>query len=217
MCGRFTLTTPTDEIASHFEAPDPPLLTPRYNVAPSQVIAVVGLKPDGTTRGIALLKWGLVPNWSENSDKGPRPVNVRAESIVWKFGEQLREKRCLIPASGFYEWRTVGGKKRACHFTMKSGEVFAFAGLWDPWVGESRKLLTCTTITTGPNDLVRTVHDRMPVIIPKENYAEWLDHGTSEKRLLELLKPYPAEEMTVAEASAAVDSPKNDGQECLVA
>src|SRR5947209_1015573 len=98
MCGRFTLTTPADKLAEHFEAPDPPPLAPRYNVAPSQVIAVVGLKPDGKKRGIALLKWGLVPYWSENPAKCPRPINVRAESVVFKFGEQLQEKRCLIPA-----------------------------------------------------------------------------------------------------------------------
>ena len=111
MCGRFTLTTPTEQVAAQFEVPDPPLLTPGYNVAPSQVIAVVGLKPDGRKRGIALLRWGLVPHWAETPDSGPRPINVRAESVMFKFGEQLREKRCLIPASGFYEWATVGGKK----------------------------------------------------------------------------------------------------------
>src|SRR5262245_39396281 len=115
MCGRFTLTTTPDELVSAFDAPDPPPLTPRYNVAPSQVIAVVGLKLDGTKRGIALLKWGLVPYWSESATRGPRPINVRAESVMFKFGEHLRQKRCLIPATGFYEWATVEGHKRARH------------------------------------------------------------------------------------------------------
>ena len=131
MCGRYNFTASPDEIAASYGVTDPPTLSPRYNVAPSQVVAVIGLKPDGSTRAVALLRWGLVPYWSESGNPRVKPINVRAESVVFKFGEQLREKRCLIPASGFYEWRTVEGKKRACHFTMRSGEPFAFAGLWD--------------------------------------------------------------------------------------
>jgi putative SOS response-associated peptidase YedK len=217
MCGRFTLHTPTDELAAAFDVPDPPPLTPRYNVAPSQVIAVVGLKPDGTKRGIALLKWGLVPHWAANATSGPRPINVRAESVLFKFGEQLREKRCLIPTSGFFEWKTVDGKKRPCHFTMKDGRPFAFAGLWDVWRGDAKPLRTCCLITTHANDLVRPVHDRMPVIVPPDRYTEWLDPQTREARLVALLQPYPAEEMTVREVGTAVNSPKHDGPECLEA
>lgn len=217
MCGRFTLTTPTEQVAAQFEVPDPPLLTPRYNVAPSQVIAVVGLKPDGKRRGIALLKWGLVPHWATSATSGPRPINVRGESVVFKFGEMLREKRCLIPVSGFYEWKVVEGKKRPCHITMKSGKPFAFAGLWDVWRGDGKPLVTCCLITTHANDAVRPVHDRMPVIVPPENYAEWLDPETREARLVSLIRPYPAEEMTVTEVSSAVNSPKYDGPECLEA
>jgi putative SOS response-associated peptidase YedK len=125
------------------------------------------------------------------------------------------EKRCLIPADGFYEWVTEGKKKRPRRFTLQSGEPFAFAGLWDLWIGEKQKLVTCCMITTAANELVRPVHDRMPVIVPPENYAEWLDPETPEARLLSLLKPYPADAMRVSEASAAVNSPKNDGPECL--
>src|SRR4051794_34589477 len=136
MCGRYTLSTAPEDIAIQFAlAGTVPPLAPRYNVTPSQLVTVVGLKPDGRTRGLALLKRGLVAYWAENPGKGPRPVTVRAASVVWKVGEHLREKRCLIPASGFFEWRTVGGKKRACPFPMRSGEPFAFAGLWDLWVG----------------------------------------------------------------------------------
>ena len=215
MCGRFTLTTPTEALASAFEVPDPPLLTTRYNVAPSQVIAVVGLKPDGERRGIALLRWGLVPHWAESPNSGPRPINVRSESVLYKFGDQLREKRCLIPADGFYEWLTEGKKKLPRRFTLKTGEPFAFAGLWDVWVGEKQKLVTCCLSTTAANDLVRPVHDRMPVIVPPESYREWLDPHTPEQRLTALLKSYPAEAMTVTEVGTAVNSPKNDGPQCL--
>jgi putative SOS response-associated peptidase YedK len=215
MCGRFTLTTPADQLASHFEAPDPPPLTPRYDVAPSQVIAVVGLKPDGARRGIALLKWGLVANWAQSATGGPRPINGRAESVMFKFTTQLREQRCLIPATGFYEWATVGGQKRVRHFALKSGGPFAFAGLWDVWRGDGKPLLTGCLITTHANDLVRPIHDRMPVIVPPGSYGEWLDPGTTEARLVSLLKPYPADEMRVVEVGPAVNSPKNDGPECL--
>jgi putative SOS response-associated peptidase YedK len=195
--------------------PDPPLLAPRYNVAPSQVIAVVGLKPDGRRRGIALLKWGLVPSWSNRPDPKVKPINVRAESVVFKFGEQFREMRCLIPASGFFEWRAVEGKRRPCHFTMKSGGPFAFAGLWDVWRGDGKPLLTCCLITTHANDLVRPVHDRMPVILARESYAEWLSPETPEARLVCLLRPYPADGMRVTKVGPAVHSPRNDGPECL--
>src|SRR4051812_8246642 len=101
MCGRFTLTTPTEKVAARFEVPDPPPLAVRYNVAPSQVVAVVGLKPDGRRRGIAMLKWGLVPYWTSDPKEGPRPVNLRTESVRHKFPDQFRAKRCLIPADGF--------------------------------------------------------------------------------------------------------------------
>lgn len=217
MCGRFTLTTPTEELAAQFEVPDPPFLSVRYNIAPSQKIAVVGLKPDGNRRGMALIRWGLVPHWSDSSEKGPKPIYVRAESVRFKFGEQLREKRCLIPADGFYEWVHEGGKKLPKRFTLQSGDPFAFAGLWDLWVGEKQKLLTCCMIPTSANDLVRPIHDRMPVMLSRESYGAWLDPETPEERLVALLQPYPAGEMKVKEANPIVNSPKNDGPECLEA
>ncbi|QEL14815.1 SOS response-associated peptidase [Limnoglobus roseus] len=217
MCGRFTLTASADDVAAEFEVPDPPLLQTRYNVAPSQVIAVVGLKPDGKRRGIALLRWGLVPNWAADPNTGPRPINVRAESIVHKFGAILRENRCLIPADGFYEWKTEGKKKTPQRFTLKTGKPFAFAGLWDVWGEGKQKLVTCCLVTTEANAVVRPYHDRMPVIVPPESYAEWLAPETSMPQLTALLRPYPAEAMRSNEANPAVNSPKNDGPECLVA
>lgn len=112
MCGRYTLTAPAPQVAAAFGVPDPPALTPRYNVAPSQVVAVIGLKPDGVRRGIALLRWGLVPPWANDPNHGPRPVNVRTETARSKFGSIFREKRCLIPADGFYEGGPRGGGRR---------------------------------------------------------------------------------------------------------
>jgi putative SOS response-associated peptidase YedK len=160
MCGRDSVTAP-DLIPETFNIQPGPALAPRYNIARSQTIAVIGLKPDGTTRGLALLRWGLVPSWSNIANPKVRPINVRAESVMFKFGEQLRQKRCLIPASGFFEWATVAGKKDLQHFTMRDGRLLAFTGLWDLWKGDGRPLLTCCLITTHANDLVSPVHDRM--------------------------------------------------------
>ena len=138
-------------MAAEFDVPDPPPLTRRYNVAPSQIIAVVGLKPDGVRKGIALLRWGLVPSWANSPDEGPRPINARAETVAYKFREQFREKRCLIPADGFYEWRVMGGKNRPCHFALNTGRPFGFAGLWDLWRAEGAKpLLTCCRLPPRP-------------------------------------------------------------------
>ena len=215
MCGRFTLTTPTAKIATQFEVPDPPLLVSRYNIAPSQVIAVVGLKPDGKRRGLALLQWGLVPNWANDPKEGPRPVNLRAESVRHKFGDLFRHKRCLIPADGFYEWVREGDKKLPRRFTLASGEPFAFAGLWDSWKGGEKPHLTCCLLTTAANELVAPVHDRMPVLLSPEHYARWLDPGTPLGELEALLKPYPAEAMRMTAANPILNSPKNDGPECL--
>jgi putative SOS response-associated peptidase YedK len=160
---------------------------------------------------------GLVPHWSNDSKPKVRPINVRAESVMFKVTDQLRHKRCLIPATGFYEWRSVEGKKRPCHFSLKDGHPFGFAGLWDVWRGEGNEqpLVTCCLITTHANDLVSPVHDRMPVILARESYAEWLDPETPEARLVCLLRPYPADEMQVSEVGPAVNSPTNDGPECL--
>jgi putative SOS response-associated peptidase YedK len=217
MCGRFTLTAPTEEVAAKFEVPDPPLLAVRYNIAPSQVIAVVGLKADGVRRGIALLQWGLVPNWANDAKSGPRPVNLRADTVRHKFGEQFRERRCLIPADGFYEWKTVGKKKLPHRFTLVSDEPFAFAGLWDLWGSGKQNLLTCCLLTTNANELVAEVHDRMPVIVAPEHYSTWLDPDSSVDDLEALLRPYPADVMRVAAANPILNSPKHDGPECLEA
>ena len=177
----------------------------------------MGLKPDGKRRRLATLQWGLVPNWANGPKSGPRPVNLRAETVRHKFGELFRERRRLIPADGFYEWVTEGKKKIPQRLTLASGEPFAFAGLWDVWKGGGETLLTCCLITTIANELVREVHDRMPVIVPRETYAEWLDPATTEDRLGEMLVPYPAGQMQMTAASTAVNSPKNDGPECLEA
>ncbi len=146
MCGRFTLAADPRTLARAFDIPDVPEMDPKYNVAPSQVIAVVGLKPDGKRRGLARLRWGLVPHWAQSPTDGPRPINLQAESVAYKFGSLLRDRRCLIPADGFYEWKTEGKKKNPQRFTLASGEPFGFAGLWDVWGEGAEKLVTCCPV-----------------------------------------------------------------------
>ncbi len=214
MCGRFTLSTPVEQIAEAFEITEPlRKVLPRYNIAPTQKITVVAQR--GEQRGLGHVRWGMVPNWVDHPSQGPPLINARAESVDFKFRESFHEKRCLIVADGFYEWRTVGRKKHANHFTMTDGAPFAFASIWDVWEDEIQKLFGACLITTTANDLVKSVHDRMPVILPRESYAEWLNPETPVARLKELLKPYPTELMKAKEVGPKVNSTKNEGPDCL--
>lgn len=218
MCGRFTLSTSSEDLAEHFDVPDPKPLAPRYNVAPAQLVAVVGLKPDGKTRGIALLKWGFVPYWANDPDSGPKPINARAETVSIRppFDHSFREKRCLIPADGFYEWAKQGSRKVPHHFRLKRGGPFAFAGVWDAWRGENRPAtLTCAIITVPANDLVRPLHDRMPAILMPDQYDKWLNPSTPVAELLSMLAPLPADLLEAVKVGPAVNKVTNDGPECL--
>jgi putative SOS response-associated peptidase YedK len=163
----------------------PPTLAPRYNIAPSQLLAVIAPKPDRKKRGLALLKWGLVPEWYP--DGKPGPINARAETVASKptFADSFRERRGLIPSTGFYEWAKHGGKKMPQFIRSKAGGVLAFAGLWSFWRAEegSKPLLTCCIITTKANELVSQFHDRMPAIIQPKDYVQWLDPQTPAKEL----------------------------------
>jgi putative SOS response-associated peptidase YedK len=216
MCGRFTLTTTDELLAEMFDVPDPGADTALQHRAKP---ANCGCRFEARRgdAGIALLRWGLVPYWANGPNEGPKPINAKAETVAHKFAKSFREKRCLIPADGFFEWLTDGKKKRPHRFTLKTGAPFGFAGLWDVWAREKQKLVTCCIITTTANELVQPLHDRMPVILPAEHYAEWLDPGTHQKRLSALLQPYPADAMQATEVGRAVNSPRNDGPECIEA
>jgi putative SOS response-associated peptidase YedK len=218
MCGRFTRSGPVREVAKLFELSEPPTeLAPRYNVAPSQVIAVVGLKPNGN-RGLAMLKWGFVPHWSNDPKPKIAPINARAETLLDKpmFREAFQQKRCLIPADGFYEWAKTKPKKTPYHIRLKGGGLFAFAGLWDVWKGDNNERVgTCCIITTAANELVQPLHERMPVILRPDEYAAWLDDETPMSQVQAMLRPYPAEEMEIVAVGPLVNSPKYDQPECV--
>ena len=219
MCGRFSMYSSRDELARLFgsETDDVPDQLPRYNVAPTQLVAVVRL--DDGQRVMRPLRWGLIPTWSRDEKIGNSLINARAETVTEKpaFRAAFKKRRCLIPTTGFYEWMATGGKKKQpFHIRMIDGKPFALAGLWEHWSGaEGETVESCTIITTTANDLVGRVHDRMPVILAPANYGTWLDPTTPAEALQALLRPYPAEEMTAVPVGSFVSNPRNEGPQCL--
>lgn len=221
MCGRFTLTIDLAGITKKFgvEATAQAMHSaPRYNIAPTQPVAVV--MRNGAVH-LDELRWGLIPSWAKDESIGSRMINARAETLAEKpsFKGLLRSKRCMILADGFFEWRQENGRKVPMYITMADQQPFAFAGLWDSWKSPSGEpLRTCTIITTEPNELVATIHNRMPAILLPEAYESWLDPAIKDEQLLEhWLAPYPAEAMTARPVSRLVNDPHNDSPEILAA
>jgi putative SOS response-associated peptidase YedK len=169
VCARFTLYTEGRLIAERFQLAFLPSLMPRYNIAPSQQLPVIGTKAGGQGRGLAMFRWGFIPHWAQD-DKGMRPVNAKSETVtsIVIFRDSFRDRRCIIPADGFYEWRTEGRKKLPVHFRLKDRSLFGFAGIWDVWKGPNGVVFTSAILTTEPNELTATVHNRMPVILPRD-------------------------------------------------
>ena len=219
MCGRFTLSTPAETLAEIFELTETPQLPPRYNIAPTDAVATVRLPAEDTERELALLRWGLIPPWAEDPAVGSRMINARAETVATNpaFRSAFRRRRCLIPSTGFYEWQRVERRKQPFYIRMRDGLPFAFAGLWEHWEGpDGAAIQSCTLITTEPSDLVRPVHDRMPVILDPKDYELWLDPSVqTPDRLQPLLRPYPSEQMVAYPVSPWVNNPAHDDPECI--
>ncbi len=219
MCGRFTLALPTDQLQLAFpwlEMPD--AQPPRFNIAPTQPVAVV-TNADQTR--MSYFQWGLVPFWAKDPKIGNRMINARSETLAEKpsFRTAYRRRRCLVLADGFYEWKKEPGRtaKTPMYICLQSGLPFAFAGLWDVWrSADGSELPTCTIITTRPNALLEPIHNRMPVILPSDAHAQWLDPGDKAPADLQpLLGAYPAEEMVAYPVSTLVNSPQNDLPACI--
>ncbi len=220
MCGRFTLAN-TQKLAEAFAGFEVLAeLLPRYNVAPSQPVAVVA---NNGQHKVEFFNWGLIPSWAKDPKIGNQMINARAETLAEKpsFKNAYKRRRCLILADGFYEWYTPpspppiregkGGGKTPMYIRLASGGPFAFAGLWEIWQTAADTILSCTIITTTPNDLMAQIHNRMPVILPPTAYEQWLDPAErSPDQLQSLLQPYPAELMTAYPISKLVNSPRND-------
>ncbi|MDH5644087.1 MAG: SOS response-associated peptidase [Gemmatimonadota bacterium] len=216
MCGRYSLHTPSSDVASHFEVGIDAEMPARYNIAPSQRIGAV-LVRDGERRWGAL-NWGLLPADSPDSKTARRFINARAETVFQKntFKEAAKNRPCLVPANGFYEWVNIGGLRRPRYFSLADGGLFAFAGIWEEWQGASGVgERTCTILTTKPNAIVEPIHDRMPVILSKSSYSDWLNVKLPPQGRLELLRPFPDDLLAVRAVSTLVNSPRNETSRCI--
>ena len=218
MCGRFTLIAPKAMLEALFGLELAGELSPRYNIAPSQPVAAVRAG-EGGARELTLLQWGLIPSWAKDPAIGSRMINARAETAAEKpsFRAAMKRRRCLIPASGFYEWARVGAAKQPFFIRMKEGRPFALAGLWEQWCGEDgSEFETCAILTTSPNEMAAKIHPRMPVIIAPGDYGRWMDPANEKPGTLEpLLRPYPAGEMEAHTVSRHVNNPRNDEPACI--
>ena len=198
MCGRFVLLTDLSVVEEAFDIQN---VACEYrtgnNITPGQQIAAV-VRMDNQNNLVGF-RWGLIPSWAKDPSIGNRMFNARSESVSEKpsFRKAFRKRRCLIVADGFYEWQKLGKARKPFHFSLKSGKPFGFAGLHESWTSRDRKTVnTCTIITTEPNELIKPIHDRMPVIVPKDSESAWIDPENQNRGdLLSILKPYPAEDM----------------------
>lgn len=216
MCGRYELHTHPAAIALAFGLDWPPELRPRFNIAPMQDVPIVRLNAAGE-RELVQMRWGLVPRWAKDPSIGARMINARAETAAAKpaYRTAFRRHRCLLPADGFYEWQLRGdSRKQPVRIGMSDGGVFGLAGLYERWLpAEGQPLDTVTILTTAANALLKTIHERMPVIIAPDAYARWLDPAEPDPAAL--LAPYRAEPMTWWPVSARVNSVKNDDAACI--
>ena len=220
MCGRFTITAGFSEIINRFSiqaAIGEDLYQPSYNAAPSQ--SVLSVINDGAKNRLGYLRWGLIPSWAKDEKIGYKLINARAETLSEKpsFRDAFRNRRCLVIADSFYEWkRHESGTKTPMRIHLKSNELFAMAGIWERWKKGTETIFTCSIITTEPNQVVRDIHDRMPVILDKEYEQIWLNPKIQDLRQLgECLQSYPSELMATYEVSSLVNSPKNNHPHCI--
>jgi putative SOS response-associated peptidase YedK len=217
MCGRFTLTADLGTLQENFPFVEMPEgMQPRFNIAPTQPVAVV--PNDGRNR-LDFYVWGLIPSWAKDPGIGNRMINARAETLQEKpsFRTAFKRRRCLVLADGFYEWKQGERGKTPMYIRLASGKPFAFAGLWESWnAPDGSNVLSCTIITTQPNDLMATIHNRMPVILPEQAYPLWLESSEADtQRLSGLLVPFTAGELQAYPVSPLVNSPQNDVPELI--
>ena len=230
MCGRFSLTTDSEILAEHFDLAEVPRLEPRYNIAPTQDVAVVretGGRADGRAGGqtevvgrrLVMMRWGLLPAGGSDPAGGAPLINARSETVMDKpsFREAFRHRRCLVLADGFFEWERVGGRKQPIYFKLRDGMPFAFAGIWERWLAsDAQPVESCAILTCEPNELVRRVHDRMPVILNEDSRPRWLARSSdAASDLVPLLQPYPEAEMRSHPVSPVVNNAANESPECV--
>ncbi len=225
MCGRYSLTIELAELTGRFGfAAGELAMPPRFNVAPTQgVLTVVGGRREGKgaakERRAGLMRWGLIPAWAKDAGGNNPLINARAETLTDKpsFREALERRRCLIPADGFYEWQVGGGQRRPWRVRLKSGDAFAFAGLWERWQAPGGEVVhSCAIVTTAANELLGSIHPRMPVILKRDKEGAWLDGELRDTEALgALLTAYPAGEMELYRVAERVNAAGFDRPECI--
>ncbi len=218
MCGRFALIVDAAVLADVFDVEAPEDVEPRFNIAPTQTVPIVRAGEE-RSRECAMVRWGLIPPWAKDVKIGARMINARAETVAEKpsFRAAVKRRRCLVPASGFYEWVATEDGKRPYFIHFSDGRTFAFAGLWERWTaGDGGPLESCTIITTAANETISDLHHRMPVILPPEHYGEWLQpEALAAARLSQLLVPHPDGDMAAYQVSTHVNRPANDDPGCI--
>jgi putative SOS response-associated peptidase YedK len=219
MCGRYRLSRRKQLVEEYFDSvSELEDWAPRYNIAPTQPVAIVRQNPKEPVRELSLVRWGLIPSWSKDASAAATMINARSETAAEKpaFCDALKFRRCLVPADGFYEWRKTGKTKEPYCFEVSDGELFAFAGIWDDWKDAGGATIeTCSILTTTPNAVTSAVHDRMPVILDPDCYDLWLDPGMRDVReASDLLKPYHARLMRCYPVSSRINSVVNDDADC---
>ena len=221
MCGRFTLHTPAATLADIFQVPRSIQLPLRYNIAPTQQVAVI--RSENDERTLTTLRWGLIPSWAKEASMGSRMINARGETVAEKpsFRSAFKRRRCLILTDGYYEWKKVGSKKQPYYIRMRDEQPFAMAGLWERWHGPKdepldESLQTCTIITTAANAMCDEIHDRMPVILDPNDFDLWLDTEMQDREPLEnLLRTHSGDDMVADKVSTHVNSVRNDDASCI--
>lgn len=219
MCGRYVRRSPLQHVMDLFSAvpEDAGLdLFPRYNIAPTQDVAAIR-QSRGGQRSVAQLRWGLVPAWADDPAIGNRMINARAETVAQKpaYRAAFRQRRCLIPFDGFYEWKLEDGRKQPYYIHALDDRLMAFAGLWERWDRGDEAVESCTILTTAPNELMRSIHNRMPVILPVEAHDIWLEAKTPVNDLEALLVPFSRNILAAQAVSSRVNNPRNDDIGCL--
>ena len=214
MCGRYALHAHPQVIALQFGLASMPEVKARYNIAPASEVFIV--RAGETAARAALVRWGLVPWWAKDRAIGAKLNNARAESVAEKpsFREAFRKRRCLIPASGFYEWKPEAGRKQPYYFCPALGELFALAGLWETWRGPDGVLETCAIVTTDANALMQPIHDRMPVIVAQHDYARWLDSAPGND-VRDLLRPCDPVDIAVRRVSRTVNDARIESEKLI--
>jgi putative SOS response-associated peptidase YedK len=221
ICGRYKLSRRKQIIEEHFDTADwQDDWSPRYNVAPTQPVPTIRQHPREPVRQISTMRWGLIPSWAKDTSGAARMINARSETAhtLPAFREAMKLRRCLVPADGFYEWQRRGSAKQPFCFEVGDGGLFAFAGLWERWRDPSGEWVkSCTILTTTPNALTSTIHDRMPVILHRDSYDLWLDPGMTNVQVIsELLKPFDPSLMRCYQVSTRINHVANDDEECSV-